>query len=99
MKYNFVNEPVKPKKAVVITPTMGSTKLFDAMESVQQQTYADVTHLIVADGRVPCTNCSKIYLTVSFFPDNIQYTSLPFNTGHGRKVSMGIASMRPLLTL
>ena len=33
MKYNFLDGPVKPKKALVITPTVGSQKVFDAIES------------------------------------------------------------------
>ena len=35
---------------VVITPTTGDKKLNDAINSVKNQTYKDVKHLIVVDG-------------------------------------------------
>lgn len=38
------------KSVTVITPTIGMTKLFDAIVSVQNQSYSNITHLIVADG-------------------------------------------------
>ena len=50
MKYNFVTEPAKTKRAVVITPTVGSQKIVDAVNSVAMQTYSNVEHLIVIDG-------------------------------------------------
>lgn len=50
MKYNFVNGPVKPKTVTVITPTIGSSKVKDAVRSVKAQTYPHVKHLIVVDG-------------------------------------------------
>ena len=39
MLYNFIDGPVKPKTVTVITPTIGSPKLADAMNSVLGQTY------------------------------------------------------------
>jgi glycosyltransferase involved in cell wall biosynthesis len=50
MKYNFVNEPVRPKTVTVLTPTIGSPKLQDAIDSVEAQTYEHVQHLCVVDG-------------------------------------------------
>jgi glycosyltransferase involved in cell wall biosynthesis len=50
MKYNFVNEPVRPKTVTVLTPTIGSPKLQDAINSVEAQTYEHVQHLCVVDG-------------------------------------------------
>lgn len=38
------------KSVTVITPTIGSSKLFDAVLSVQKQSYSNITHLVVADG-------------------------------------------------
>jgi len=38
------------KSVVVITPTVGSAKLADAVESVANQTYKNLTHLLVVDG-------------------------------------------------
>ena len=50
MKYNFVTGPVKPKTVTVITPTIGSSKVKDAIRSVKSQTYPHIKHLIVVDG-------------------------------------------------
>ena len=38
------------KSVVVITPSIGSPKLIDAINSVQEQTYKNIKHLIVIDG-------------------------------------------------
>ena len=38
------------KSVTVITPTIGSSKLNDAVKSVREQTYKNITHLLVADG-------------------------------------------------
>lgn len=38
------------KSVVVITPSIGSPKLLDAIESVQEQTYKNLKHLVVIDG-------------------------------------------------
>lgn len=38
------------KSVVVITPTVGNSKLLDAVESVKNQTYKNIKHLIVVDG-------------------------------------------------
>lgn len=68
------------KSVVVITPTVGSSKLADAITSVQNQTYKNLKHLIVVDGK-------EHYLrTMSVLPpsiETVQYDvmTLPFNTG------------------
>ena len=49
MKYNFVSN-TSPKKVTVITPTIGSPKLLNAIDSVIDQTYKNVQHLVVIDG-------------------------------------------------
>jgi glycosyltransferase involved in cell wall biosynthesis len=50
MRYNFVDGPAKPKTVTVITPTIGSPKVRDAVKSVQEQTYKHIRHLLVVDG-------------------------------------------------
>lgn len=50
VKYNFVADPPKPKTVTVITPTIGSSKVLDAIRSVKAQTYPHIKHLIVVDG-------------------------------------------------
>jgi glycosyltransferase involved in cell wall biosynthesis len=83
MTYNFVDGPVKPKKALVITPTIGSAKVISAIASVKNQTYANVEHLVVVDGPehehrfVQNFNYDYDYL------DTITRITLPYNTGHG----------------
>lgn len=63
------------KPVCVITPTIGKDGLVKAMRSVNQQTYKNITHLVVADG--------KEYLDriVNLDYDNLVITSVPFNTG------------------
>jgi glycosyltransferase involved in cell wall biosynthesis len=38
------------KSVTIITPTIGSEKLMDAVSSVENQTYSNIKHLIVVDG-------------------------------------------------
>lgn len=38
------------RSVVVITPTVGSPKLTDAIQSVKSQTYKNIEHLVVVDG-------------------------------------------------
>lgn len=53
MEYVFIDAPTpKPKKktAVVITPTIGTSHVLSAIDSVANQTYENVEHLVVCDG-------------------------------------------------
>jgi glycosyltransferase involved in cell wall biosynthesis len=59
------------KSAIVITPSVGSPKLADAIDSVKKQTYKNLRHLIVSDGKD---------VKVPFHSD-IDYLQLPYNTG------------------
>jgi glycosyltransferase involved in cell wall biosynthesis len=59
MNYNFIDGPVKPKTVTVITPTTGSVKLEDAVESVKNQTYEHVQHLIIVDGPKAADNLAE----------------------------------------
>jgi glycosyltransferase involved in cell wall biosynthesis len=77
MNYNFINVPVKPKTVTVITPTIGSPKLQDAINSVQRQTYGFVQHLIVIDG-VQYHNDVIVNATPRSCTN---YTTAPENTG------------------
>jgi len=75
MKYNFVDVPVKPKTVTVITPTIGSPKLEDAIDSVLDQTYENVKHLVVIDGH---KYKNKVY---RYFSDRTKFSIAPENTG------------------
>jgi glycosyltransferase involved in cell wall biosynthesis len=63
------------KSVVVITPTVGSDKLADAIASVQNQTYGNIQHLLVLDGYE--------YLHKAPHSDNdkLKIIMLPYNTG------------------
>jgi glycosyltransferase involved in cell wall biosynthesis len=71
------------KPVTVITPTIGSPKLKDAIESVQKQTYS-CNHLIVVDGAEHWQ--SYVDNVVSNYPDNVVFKNMnivmtPENTG------------------
>lgn len=82
------------KSVVVITPTIGSPKLTDAIESVQRQKYANIKHLLVVDGEQYKNNVHAIIHELGGkSPDVI---SLPYNTGktggdfYGHRIYAGI---------
>ena len=71
-----------PKTVTVITPTIGSIKLKDAIESVASQTYKSIRHLIVIDG----PEYKDVLLKNVQYPEtvvfnNLDMTTLPYNTG------------------
>lgn len=88
------------KSVIVITPTIGSPKLKDAMLSVQAQTYGNFIHLIVCDGAnyYDAVNnvISDALLEADFGEKKTQLMVLPFNTGkaggdfYGHRVYAGI---------
>lgn len=63
------------KSVTVITPTIGSPKLTDAIESVRKQTYSNIDHLLVLDGEEYFKNAPHID------SDNLKMIMLPYNTG------------------
>jgi glycosyltransferase involved in cell wall biosynthesis len=80
MKYNFVTQP---KTVTVITPTIGSAKLLDAVNSVREQTYEYVNHLVVIDGP---DHASDVYSILPMDRNrrdnkNINDVVCPYNTG------------------
>lgn len=82
------------KSVIVVTPTIGSPKLADAVESVQKQTYKNLNHLIVVDGADHFMNAVD---NIPFGVDsNIQILPLPYNTGksagdfYGHRIYAGI---------
>ena len=78
-----------PKTVTVITPTIGSPKLKDAIESIKNQTYK-CKHLIVIDGveharNVPPPN--GIDFNVCFTPENTGKTGGNF---YGHRIYAGV---------
>lgn len=65
------------KSVVVITPTIGLPALSKAMESVANQTYKNITHLVVIDGR---DYFEKVLKSTPIL-DNVVITTAPYNTG------------------
>ena len=82
------------KSVVVITPTIGSAKLADAVESVANQTYKNIEHLIVVDGNKYFDSTVNV---IPFTPNsNIKILPLPWNTGgtggkfYGHRIYAGV---------
>lgn len=68
------------KSVTVLTPTVGSEKLVDAVFSVRNQTYSNVTHHLVVDGKEHVARVNKLLLeetgltkreTVDFLWNNV----------------------------
>lgn len=67
---------------VVITPSIGKATLADAVESVRNQTFNNVIHLIVADGEDDYYG-KALHITHRFADhgNKLRFTSTPWNTG------------------
>lgn len=85
------------KSVVVVTPTIGSSKLADAVESVANQTYKNLTHLLVVDGAkeyLEQFNKNLVHQDKDHW--NLQFMFLPWNTGktggdfYGHRIYAGI---------
>lgn len=63
---------------VVITPTVGRQSLVRAIESVKNQTYQNVKHLVVVDGPEYLDSVNDI---ISEYKNDVTVTTTPFNTG------------------
>ena len=86
------------RSVIVITPTIGSPKLKDAINSVKNQTYSNIEHLLVIDGVEYWKNAmDQLPITLEYddrSSDNIQTMILPYNTGakgfYGHRIYAGI---------
>ena len=81
------------KSVIVITPTIGSSKLADAIISIQNQTYKNVKHLLVVDGKEHYLSTMNA-LPVSFETTEFDVITLPYNTGangfYGHRIYAGV---------
>ncbi len=66
-------------KVAVVTPTIGSTTLKQCVESVEAQTYKDLTHYVFLDGK---ENEKHIWYQLEGY-DNIKTIRLEENVGKG----------------
>lgn len=82
------------KSVIVITPTIGSPKLEDAIRSVQAQTYSNINHLLVVDGEQYKNAVYDVVLETAGNLPTIQV--LPYNTGktggsfYGHRIYAGV---------
>lgn len=63
------------RSVTVITPSVLSDKLIDAIESVSNQTYSNITHLVVIDGEEHLSRMPRLAMK------NLKFMTLPYNTG------------------
>ncbi len=69
---------------LVITPTIGSLELIDAVLSVQSQVGRDVDHLLVVDGVQFSSKVDKVLGDAGInTSERLRRVDLPFNTGGG----------------
>lgn len=66
------------KSVTVITPTIGSEKLLDAINSVRNQTYKNIKHLVVVDGP---EHVDKVWALDDKTEHDYHLTIAPENTG------------------
>jgi glycosyltransferase involved in cell wall biosynthesis len=75
------------KSVTVLTPTIGSKKLYDCIESVQKQTYQNINHLIVADGAAAYEKIDGMFndnlyqIVKTYDLSKITLSFVPYNTG------------------
>ena len=69
------------KSATIITPTVDSAYLINCIESVQNQTYKNLTHLLVADGPEYYDGIQSSWLNSNGHNIPVKFTFSPENTG------------------
>lgn len=75
------------RSVTVITPTVGSPKLADAVESVQRQTYGNLEHVLVVDGALEYGYKAREIVedvgdrNPGLTTRHIRFIDLPYNTG------------------
>jgi glycosyltransferase involved in cell wall biosynthesis len=65
-------------KVAIVTPTIGKPELNDALKSVQNQTYKDITHYVFIDGMEYEEHIWKMQV-----PKNVKFVRLDENVGKG----------------
>lgn len=72
-------------KVSIITPTTGNPYLAECIESVRAQTYSNVEHIVVVDGRERWDKANEILLAAQF-PNGVNehVCVLPYPTGTNR---------------
>lgn len=82
------------KSVTVITPTIGSEKLIDAINSVKNQTYKNIKHLVVVDGP---EHVDKVWALDDKTENDYHLTIAPENTGgngfYGHRIYAGYSHL------
>ena len=73
-------------KVSIITATIGKPQLANCIESVRNQTYKNIEHIVVIDGKEHWNNADEILTAVEFPANNPQENLivLPYSTGKDR---------------
>lgn len=82
------------KSALVVIPTTGKDVLYDAVKSVIDQTYKNITCLVVIDGPEYSESANKI---LSYFP-TVKILQLPWNIGKPNWYGHRTYSFTPVIT-
>lgn len=85
---------VVEKSVTVITPTVGSSKLKHAVESVANQTYGNIRHLLVIDGKEYVQQFNENLVHQDKDHWKLDFMILPYNTGadgfYGHRIYAGV---------
>ena len=81
--YGYKMKLIIERSVTVITPTIGSPKLRDAVESVNRQTFKNIKHLVVVDGPEYLESTIE-HATNKIENSRQQITIAPENTGKNR---------------
>jgi len=73
-------------KVSIITPTTGNFFLTECIESVRNQTYGDIQHIVVVDGKERLEIADSIFQSLSFGKNESKESQivLPYSTGANR---------------
>ena len=72
-------------KVTIITPTTGNPFLKDCIESVRAQTYDNIEHIVVIDGKERAPDALRVFGSAEFPRENKEFiTILPYATGKNR---------------
>jgi glycosyltransferase involved in cell wall biosynthesis len=82
---------------VIITATTGKDTLRDTIESVQKQSYPNIRHIIVCDGKLHEEHCREIIANYENLLVEIQLMIIPWQTGKDNWVCHRIYSAIPNL--
>ena len=70
-------------KVSIITPTTGKSVLAECIQSVRNQTYKDVEHIVVVDGRERWEAADAVLKRIEFPGHNEHLIALPYAVGAG----------------